>query len=274
MSEKMDIPVHPGNRQSRLPAHSPGKRWHGWLTVAMVHFLLLAGWEAGVRLFDVSTLILPPPTAIVATLGKENYSWFCNTGVTAIEVFSGYTLAVVSGILSALLFVSVPLMMKLVFPLLLTLNMVPKVALGPLIIIWFSYGMGSNILITFILAYFPVLLTAMRGLKEVEPDLLDLVRALKGSRWQLFRYIQLPGSLPYIFSGMKIATILAVAGAVVGEFIASEKGLGYLMIQVQASLDTAAVYMAIFLITAIGIALYWTVLILEYFFVAKDARIQ
>ena len=109
---------------------------------------------------------------------------------------------------------------------------------------WFSYGIGPNILITFSLCFFPILLTTIRGLNETEPDLLDLVKALNGSRWQLFRYIQLPGSLPYLFSGMKVATVLAVAGAVVGEFIASDKGLGYLMIQVQASLDTPAVFMA------------------------------
>jgi SAM-dependent methyltransferase len=129
-------------------------------------------------------------------------------------------------------------------------------------------------LITFSLCFFPILLTTIRGLNETEPELLDLVRALKGSRWQLFRYIQLPGSLPYVFSGMKVATILAVAGAVVGEFIASERGLGYLMIQVQASLDTPAVFMAVLLITGLGVLLYLLVLLLERLFITQDARIQ
>src|SRR3546814_7037131 len=93
------------------------------------------------------------------------------------------------------------------------------------------YCIGTNVLITLSLCFFPILLTTVRGLKEVEPDLLDLVRSLKGSRWQAFIYIQLPGALPYVFSGMKVAAILAVAGAVVGEFISSDRGLGYLMIQ-------------------------------------------
>ena len=112
------------------------------------------------------------------------------------------------------------------------------------------------------------------GKSLAEPDLLDLVKALNGSRWQLFRYIQLPGSLPYLFSGMKVATVLAVAGAVVGEFIASDKGLGYLMIQVQASLDTPAVFMAVLLITALGVLLYGLVLLLERLFITQDARLQ
>ena len=159
-------------------------------------------------------------------------------------------------------------------PLLVSLNMIPKVALGPLIIVWFKYGVWPNTLIAFSIAVFPILLTTARGLREVEPDLLDLVRTLRGSRWQIFTKIQLPGALPYIFSGMKVAAILAVAGAIVGEFLGSDKGLGYLMLQVQVTLDTAAMFMAVILITMIGVALYGGVLALERLVVPKDARIQ
>jgi NitT/TauT family transport system permease protein len=111
-----------------------------------------------------------------------------------------------------------------------------------------------------------------RGLNEVEPELIDLVRALRASRWQVFSKIQLPGALPYLFSGMKVAVVLAVAGAIVGEFIASEEGLGYLMLQVQVTLDTAAMFMAVILITLIGVVLYAIVLILERLLVVTDAR--
>ena len=141
-------------------------------------------------------------------------------------------------------------------PLLVSLNMIPKVALGPLIIVWFKYGIGPNIMMAFAICFFPIVLTTARGLSEVEPDLLDLVRTLKGSRWQVFTKIQLPGALPYIFSGMKVAAILAVAGAIVGEFLGSDRGLGYLMLQVQVTLDTAAMFMAVILITLIGGVLY------------------
>ncbi|HMA08374.1 MAG TPA: ABC transporter permease [Ramlibacter sp.] len=248
--------------------------WQRWAWVAAVHLGGIALWEAVVRLFHVQKFVLPAPSQVLASLANPNLSWLSNTGVTALEVFAGYLLGVVLGILAALLFITSRRLMLLVFPLLVTLNMIPKVALGPLIIVWFSYGIGPNILITFSLCFFPILLTTIRGLNETEPDLLDLVRALKGSRWQLFRYIQLPGSLPYVFSGMKVATVLAVAGAVVGEFIASDKGLGYLMIQVQASLDTPAVFMAVLLITGLGVLLYWLVLLLERLFITQDARLQ
>jgi NitT/TauT family transport system permease protein len=243
-----------------------------WLTIAAVHIAMVALWQAIVTIFPVPSFILPAPTTILASLAKPNYGWVENTLVTAAEIFGGYALSVVLGVVLALLFSWSRILTLLVFPLLVTLNMIPKVALGPLVIVWFSYGISTNILITFTLCFFPILLTTVRGLNEVEPDILDLVRSLKGSRWQAFRYIQLPGSLPYIFSGMKVAAILAVAGAVVGEFIASERGLGYLMIQVQASLDTPAMFMAVVLLTLLGIALYLIVMVMEHLWVPKDAR--
>ena len=248
--------------------------WQRWATIGGVHLALIGLWEAVVRVFGIRKFVLPAPSDILSTLASPTYDWLGNTAVTAIEVFGGYALGLAFGVLGALLFISSKRLTLLLFPLLVTLNMIPKVAMGPLIIVWFSYGIGPNILITFSLCFFPILLTTIRGLNETEPDLLDLVRALKGSRWQLFRYIQLPGSLPYLFSGMKVATVLAVAGAVVGEFIASDKGLGYLMIQVQASLDTPAVFMAVLLITGLGVLLYGLVLLLELLFITQDARLQ
>ena len=162
----------------------------------------------------------------------------------------------------------------LFLPLLVTLNMIPKVALGPLIIVWFKYGVFPNMLMAFSIAVFPILLTTARGLREIEPELLDLVRSLRGSRWQVFTKIQLPGALPYIFSGMKVASILAVAGAIVGEFLGSDRGLGYLMLQVQVTLDTPAMFMAVILITLLGMLLYGMVLLLERWLVVRDARLS
>ena len=195
------------------------------------------------------------------------------TGVTTLEIFVGYFLALGVGVTLALLFTWSKTLEAFFMPLLVSLNMIPKVALGPLIIVWFKYGMLPNSMMAFSIAVFPILLTTARGLRETEPELLDLVRALRGSRWQLFTKIQLPGALPYIFSGMKVGAILAVAGAIVGEFLSSDKGLGYLMLQVQVTLDTPAMFMAVILITLIGVALYGSVLLLERLLVPKDARI-
>src|ERR1700716_2471279 len=213
------------------------------------------------------------PYDTVHALLVPNYRWMENITVTTVEIFGGYILAVVFGIGAALLFSWFRWLELIVMPLLVSLNMIPKVALGPLIIVWFRYGVGPNAMMAFAICFFPIVLTTARGLREVEPDLLDLVRTLRGSRWQVFTKIQLPGALPYIFSGMKVAAILAVAGAVVGEFLGSDRGLGYLMLQVQVTLDTAAMFMAGILITLLGGALYLIMLRLDRLLFVQDARI-
>jgi NitT/TauT family transport system permease protein len=189
-------------------------------------------------------------------------------------VFGGYALAVVIGVGLAILFSWFSLADRFLMPLIVTLNMVPKIAMAPLFIVWLSYGVVPNMVIAFTICFFPILLTTVRGMREVEPELLDLVRALRASRWQIFTKIQLPGALPYVFSGMKIAVVLAVAGAIVGEFIGSAQGLGYLLMSVQGVLDTAGMFMAVALISLIGVALYALVLLLERFCVVTDARIE
>jgi NitT/TauT family transport system permease protein len=238
------------------------------------HLLLVFAWYLFVELGHVPKFVLPSPQATVEALFVPNYRWVDNTLATGAEIFGGYILAVVVGIGIALMFSWFRVLEMLMMPLLVSLNMIPKVALGPLIIVWFRYGIGPNMMMAFAICFFPIVLTTVRGLREVEPDLLDLVRSVKGSRWQIFTKIQLPGALPYIFSGAKVAAILAVAGAIVGEFLGSDRGLGYLMLQVQVTLDTAAMFMAVILITLLGMVLYGIVLILERLLVVRDARIQ
>jgi NitT/TauT family transport system permease protein len=217
---------------------------------------------------------MPSPLATIATLGGNNYDWIGNTLVTASEIFVGYLLAVIVGVLLAIAFSWSRTAEDAVMPLLISLNMIPKVALGPLFIVWFSYGIFPNAIIAFSISFFPILLNTARGFREVEPELLELVQSLRSSKWQTFTKIQLPSAFPYIFSGMKIGAILAVAGALVGEFLGSSRGLGYLMLQVQVTLDTAAMFMAVILITLIGVVLYGLVIGLERLMIVRDARIQ
>ncbi len=237
------------------------------------HLALLLVWYLFVRFGDVPKFVMPSPLDTVQTLGVRNYDWLGNALVTGSEIFGGYVAALVAGVLLALAFTWSRPLEALAMPLFVSLNMIPKVALGPLFIVWFKYGVIPNTAIAFSICVFPILLTTVRGLREVEPDLLDLVRSLRGSRWQTFTKIQLPSALPYIFSGMKVGAILAVAGAIVGEFLSSDKGLGYLMLQVQVTLDTAAMFMAVLLITMIGMVLYGIVLLLERALVVPDARV-
>jgi NitT/TauT family transport system permease protein len=244
-----------------------------WALAILAHLALLAAWYLWVHLGKVPTFVMPSPEATLNALLQPSYGWWANIAVTATEIFGGYLLALVVGVALALVFTWSKVLEAFFMPLLVSLNMIPKVALGPLIIVWFKYGVLPNSIMAFSIAVFPILLTTARGLREVEPELLDLVRSLKGSRWQIFTKIQLPGALPYIFSGMKVGAILAVAGAIVGEFLGSDRGLGYLMLQVQVTLDTPAMFMAVLLITLLGMLLYGLVLLLERLLVVKDARV-
>jgi NitT/TauT family transport system permease protein len=247
--------------------------WSRYGYAILGHLLLIALWQAAVDFGRIPSFVLPSPLATLKAFTDPNYRWTENILATAAEVFGGYALAVATAVALAVLFSWFRRVEMLVMPVLVSLNMIPKVALGPLVIVWFKYGIGPNILITFAICFFPILLTTARGLHEVEPDLLDLARTLHASRWHTFIKIQLPSALPYVFSGMRVGAVLAVAGAVVGEFLGSDRGLGYLMAQVQVNLDTAAMFMALLLITLIGVALYGLVLLLERLIVPRDARL-
>ena len=242
-----------------------------WASLA--HLLLLLAWYLFVRLGDVPKFVMPSPGDTLARavrarlrlVGEHRWSPPPRSSAATRWRWS-------VGVLLALLFTWSKTLESLMLPLLVTLNMIPKVALGPLIIVWFKYGVFPNSMMAFSIAVFPILLTTARGLREIEPDLLDLVRSLRGSRWQLFTKIQLPGALPYVFAGMKVAAILAVAGAIVGEFLGSDRGLGYLMLQVQVTLDTPAMFMAVILITLLGMLLYGLVLLLEHAPACRQGR--
>ena len=251
-----------------------GDKLPRYAIVAGVHLAVLLVWHLVSTSGLVQPFILPSPSATFMTLFQPRYQWLNNTWVTAVEIFSGYALAVAFGVVVALLFSWFKFLHIAFFPLFVTISLIPKVALGPLLVIWLGYGITTNIIFAFVLSFFPILITTARGLREIEPDLLDLVRSLKGSRTQIFLKIQLPGALPYIFSAMKVGAILAVAGAIVGEFVASSHGLGYLMIQVQGQLDAAGMFMAVILLTLLGVLLYAVVLLLERIFVVKDARLD
>ena len=204
-------------------ARAAGVRNYAW--IVLVHLAFIAAWWLFVVVGKIPKFIMPTPLQTLQTLFMPHYDWLGNSIATGEEIFLGYILAVIFGVALAVVCTWSRVLSTIFMPLLVSLNMIPKVALGPLFIVWFKYGVIPNGIIAFTICFFPILLTAARGLHEVEPELLDLVRSLHGSRWQLFTKIQLPGSLPYIFSGMKVgavlaATIVAVAGVLAGPALA------------------------------------------------------
>lgn len=224
---------------------------------------MLLVWHFGVVLLGVKEFILPTPLAAIQTLFQAKFRWPLNFMATFYEVVGGFLVSALVGVILGIAIVWSDSLKRTILPFLVFLNSLPKIAVAPLFMIWFGYGILPNILIVFLISFFPVVINTATGLVAVEEDLLDLVRCLHATKWQKMRKVQLPNSLPYIFSGLKIAATTAVTGAIVGEFVASDKGLGSVIIASQTTLATPVIFGSLILITIIGMVLFGFVGIME-----------
>lgn len=224
-------------------------------------------WELIVHQFNVPEYVLPSPSNALAHLfikqPDANYYWMLHIGATLKEVVISFAVTSVLGIFISLLMIWSPQIRKVIMPGFIFINSLPIVAIAPIILLWFGYGIQTNILISFLVSFFPVVVNTVTGLEDIDDDLLDLVRYLNASKWQIFRKIRIPNALPYIFSGLKICTTLTVMGAIVGEFIASDKGLGYIIINSQYTMDTPAIFASLIVISLGGAVLYFIVSLIE-----------
>ena len=231
-------------------------------TILMFIVVLLI-WHFGVVLLGIKEFILPTPWAAVKTLFDPKYRWSFNFAATFYEVVGGFILSAVVGVVLGVAIVWSEWLKRTILPFLVFVNTLPKIAVAPLFLVWFGYGILPNILIVILISFFPMVINTATGLVAVEEDLLDLVSYLHATKWQKLRLVQLPNSLPYVFSGLKITSTTAVVGAIVGEFIASDKGLGSVIISSQTTLSTPAIFGSLILITVIGMGLFWGVEALE-----------
>jgi NitT/TauT family transport system permease protein len=216
-------------------------------------FLLI--WEAGCRLFNVRPILLPAPSLVISEL-TESPLWFAHQAVYTLGItVAGFVVATVFGVLFAVIIVEWKLLDRLLFPLFVALNSVPKVALAPLFIIWFGTGAEPKIAIAFLIAVFAVVIDTALGLRSVPLDTLDLARTLRGSRLKILLRIKIFCAMPHLFAGMKVAMSLALVGAIVGEFVSSQRGLGYVILSAQGMFDTPRVFAAISILAVLGVAL-------------------
>lgn len=229
----------------------------------LTFIIVLLVWHFGVILFGVKEFILPTPIASIQTLFQGKFRWPMNFMATFYEVVGGFLISGLVGVILGIAVVWSEWLKRTILPFLVFLNSLPKIAVAPLFMIWFGYGILPNILIVFLISFFPVVINTATGLVAVEEDLLDLVNYLHATKWQKMRKIQLPNSLPYVFSGLKIAATTAVTGAIVGEFVASDKGLGSVIIASQTTLATPVIFGSLILITVIGMVLFGFVGIME-----------
>lgn len=225
--------------------------------------VFLAVWELGVRLFKVPAYLLPPPSAVAAMFVRELPKLLYHGWVTTYEMLLGYLLAVGVAIPLAIGITSSHRFDRFVTPQLLFFQVVPKVAVAPLFLVWFGVGTTPKVLVAFLISFFPIVIDAAVGLRSTSSEMHDLARSMGASRWQLFARFRLPTSLPYLFSGLKVAATLSVAGAVVGEFVGADKGLGYLLLVTNSNMETALMFATIVALTIIGLVFFYAVEFLE-----------
>lgn len=238
-----------------LTPRAPGRRAAEAL-LALGAFLLL--WEYGPRLAGVPAYIVPGPAAVAVRLWQTLAVQLQHLGRTAATTLIGLALALVVGVLLALLVVYVRPVKVVLMPALAAFNSIPKIAIAPLFVIWFGLGAEPKVLLAFLLGLFPIFVNSTTGLGEIEPDLLDLARLAGGTELRIFRKVRLMNALPYITDAVKVAFPLALVGSVVGEFIGGNSGVGYLILSAQFNLDTPLVFaslVAITLFTTLGIGL-------------------
>lgn len=223
---------------------------------------LLGSWEAAVRVFEVPKHLIPRVSDIAVALWRGFYTsplakdgfWY-HGGITLAEILLGFVIGSSVGLAVGMLVSQMPRLEVLLDPYVAALQSVPKVAVAPIIVVWLGFGMGSKVAIICLLTFFPVLVTSIAGFKAVDTDRIDLLRSLSATPWQIFRKAKLPSALPYIFSGLNMAIAFSVVGAVVGEFVGAQAGLGVMILQMEAQMDTAGSFAVLIVLSVIGIVL-------------------
>lgn len=240
-----------------------------WVGSVCLLGLFLGGWEFYVRAFGVSKLILPPPSLVlsawIASLGLASV-WY-HTWITVLETALGFFFATIAGVgLGALLGKS-PRLEKMLNPFIIATQVVPKVALVPLFVVWFGFGITSKVVIASVLAFFPILLNTLLGVKSVERGYREVLSSLNASRWQAITQLEFPSALPYILTGMEVGVVLSIIGAVVGEYLGGSEGLGNLAVKEMNSYNTTALFAVIIHLSAIGFLFYAAVVGMRRFLI-------
>lgn len=223
-------------------------------TFSSIVFLL--AWEVLGRLLGVRPILLPLPSQVLVELAAE-WQWYLgHASYTLMTTMIGFLLSVVGGVLIGALIVSSRFCERYLYPLIIALNSVPKVAVAPLFVIWLGTGAEPKVAIAFLIAVFAVIVDTIHGLRSVPPDVMDLGKVLRGRWYDFFFKVKLPSALPSIITGMKVAISLALVGAIVGEFVSSQRGLGYVIMSAQGTFDTPRVFAALFILALMGMLLY------------------
>jgi len=220
---------------------------------------LLVIWQLAPPILKIREYLLPSPAGVVRAALNFSIPWHTHLAVTTLEILGGFVLAGAAGVALGVAIAWSPTIARALVPFLVFVNTLPKVAVAPLFLLWLGYGIVPNVLIAALIGFFPVVINTAVGLTQVDDELLDLGRAFGAPTWKVFLKIRLPNALPYVLSALKITATAAVVGAIVGEFVASQAGLGMVIVNAQTNLNTPVAFAALGWISIIGLALYGAV---------------
>ena len=227
------------------------------IVIALLGLWQLASeWDVLANLLNIQDFLVPSPSQIGQALWEDRSLLADNAWVTLKEVVFGFALAVVVGLAFAVAMHLSETVRRAFYPLIVASQTVPVIAIAPILVVWFGFGIGPKLAIIALVCFFPITVNALDGLRSVDPDQVKMMRTLDADRWQILRRVEAPSALPFAFSGAKIAVAVAVIGAVFGEWVGSDSGLGHLILQAQAQLLTARVFAAIVVLSAMAMALF------------------
>ncbi|TVR06238.1 MAG: ABC transporter permease [Salinarimonadaceae bacterium] len=246
-------------------ASGSGVSWERFGLPIFVLFALMGSWEGIVRFLEIPGYILPPPTAIIRAFvsGFLTGAFIPDLAVTAFQAVFGFLIGSFIGLSLGVIIVLFPTMERIIYPYVVALQTVPKVALAPLLVVWFGFGMTSKVIVVALVSLFPVLVNVIAGLRSVDQERLDLLGALSATRWQIFWYLRFPNSLPYFFAGLNTAVVLSVIGAIVGEFVGATQGIGFRILQANYNLDIAGAFALFMVLSLLGLTLHGTLKFIE-----------
>ncbi len=229
-----------------------------FLVLSTTFIIFLGLWELAVWVFEIRPALMPAPSRIArALMGLiEAGTLPRHLSITLIEILAGFIIGSLAGIILGTAITLSRVVNRIVYPYIVVLQVIPKVAIAPLLVVWFGFGIESKIVMAVLISFFPLVVNTIAGLQNIEPEYLNLMTALTANRWQTFRYVRFPSALPYIFAGLEAGIVLSVIGAIVGEFVGAGVGLGYLIMLMNANLNVPGVFAVLVVLSVLGVSLH------------------
>jgi len=237
----------------------------GWNLLPPLTFVgIVALWWASVRVFNIPAYLLPGPAGVFERLITDAGMLWSNALVTLTEILLGFGLTVVSAIPLGLLIALSPLARQVLYPPIMLLQLVPKIAVAPLFLVWLGFGMESKVVLTVLMTFFPLLIASISGFQILDTRLLYLTQSMGATTWQTFRYLRVPAALPVIFSGIKTSATIAATAAIVAEFVGANQGLGYVLLKGTSTMDLELTFAVLVALTIIGLLINYAVELCEW----------